>query len=64
MRSMWAITEFIFIGIEVDTYNTALMDLGSGVCDGLVVDSGLANYLAIENEDLKLLNKSIAGYNH
>lgn len=22
MRGMWAITEFIFIGIEVDTYNT------------------------------------------
>ena len=50
--------------VEVDTYNTALMDLDSGVCDGLVVDSGLANYLAIENEDLKLLNKSIAHENY
>lgn len=50
--------------IEVDTYYTALMDLDSGVCDGIIVDSGLANYLVIENEDLKLLNKSIAHENY
>lgn len=50
--------------VEVDGYNTALMDLNSGVCDGIVVDSGLANYLAIENKDLKLLNKSIAQENY
>ena len=50
--------------IEVDTYYTALMDLDSGVCDGIIVDSGLADYLVIENEDLKLLNKSIAHENY
>lgn len=49
---------------EVDGYNTALMDLDSGVCDGIIVDSGLANYLVIENKDLKLLNKSIAEENY
>ena len=50
--------------VEVDTYYTALMDLDSGVCDGIIVDSGLANYLVIKNEDLKLLNKSIAHENY
>ena len=33
---------------QVDNYNTAFMDLDSGVCDAVIADSGSANYLAVE----------------
>lgn len=33
---------------QVDNYNTAFMDLDSGVCDAVIADSGIANYLAVE----------------
>lgn len=33
---------------QVDTYNTAFTDLDSGVCDAVIADSGIANYLAVE----------------
>lgn len=46
---------------EVDGYDTAFMDLETGVCDVVILDSGLANYLIFEKyNDTKLLNDSIS----
>ena len=46
---------------EVDGYDTALMDLQSGVCDVVILDCGLANYLITEKyTDTKLLNETIS----
>ena len=46
---------------EVDGYDTALMDLQSGVCDVVIADSGLAYYLVTEKyPDTKILNESLS----
>ena len=45
---------------EVDIYDTAMMDLESGVCDGVIADSGIAQYIVVEKyPDCKVLNESI-----
>ena len=33
---------------QVDGYDTAFMNLDSGMCDVVIADSGLANYLVVE----------------
>ena len=46
---------------EVDTYDTAMMDLESGVCEGVVADNGIAYYIVAEKyPDCKILNESIS----
>jgi polar amino acid transport system substrate-binding protein len=46
---------------EVDTYDTAMMDLQSGVCKGVIADSGIANYIVVEKcPNCKILNESIS----
>jgi polar amino acid transport system substrate-binding protein len=48
---------------EVDSYDAALMDLESGVCDAVICDSGLGYYKIVENfdgKDLDVLNQSIS----
>ena len=48
---------------EVDGYDTALMDLESGVCDAVICDSGLGYYKVVEEfngADLKVLNETIS----
>ncbi len=48
---------------EVDGYDTALMDLESGVCDAVICDSGLGYYKVVEEfngADLKVLDETIS----
>ena len=46
---------------EVDTYDTAMMNLQSGVCKGVIADSGIAYYIVVEKyPDCKILNESIS----
>lgn len=48
---------------EVDGYDTALMDLESGVCDATICDSGLAYYKIVErynSENFKVLDNPIS----
>lgn len=46
---------------EVDTYDTALMNLQSGICNGVIADSGIADYMVVEKySDCKILNESIS----
>ena len=46
---------------EVDGYDTALMNLQSGVCDLVIADSGLAYYLVVEKyPDTKILNENFS----
>lgn len=48
---------------EVDGYDTALMDLESGVCDAVICDSGLGYYKVAEKfqgKDLEVLNDTIS----
>ncbi|MBQ2666309.1 transporter substrate-binding domain-containing protein [Methanobrevibacter sp.] len=48
---------------EVDGYDTALMDLESGVCDAVICDSGLGYYKITErfnNENFKVLDDTIS----
>ena len=48
---------------EVDGYDTALMDLESGVCDAVICDNGLGYYKVVEEfngADLKVLNETIS----
>lgn len=46
---------------EVDTYDTAMMNLQSGVCKGVIADSGIANYIVVEKcPNCKILNESIS----
>lgn len=46
---------------EVDGYDTAFMDLNTGVCDVIIADSGLARYLIAEKYPYaKILNESIS----
>ena len=46
---------------EVDGYNTAFMDLESGVCDVIIIDSGLGRYMVAEKyTDAKILNQSLS----
>lgn len=51
-----------FAGIvEVDGYDTWLMDLDSGVCDAVIADYGIANYILAEKyPNCKILNESIS----
>jgi polar amino acid transport system substrate-binding protein len=45
---------------EVDTYDTAFMDLETGACDGVIADGGIANYIVVEKyPDSKILNDTI-----
>lgn len=45
---------------EVDNYDTAMMDLQAGVCDGVIADGGIANYIVVEKyPDSKVINESI-----
>ena len=45
---------------EVDGYDSAFMDLTSGVCDVIIVDKGLANYFKAERyHNATILNESI-----
>ena len=49
---------------EVDGYDTALMDLESGVCDAVICDSGLGYYKVVEEfngADFKVLDESLFG---
>ena len=48
---------------QVDGYDTALMDLESGVCDAVICDSGLGYYKVVEEfngADLKVLDETIS----
>ncbi len=48
---------------EVDGYDSALMDLESGVCDAVICDSGLGYYKIVEKfngKDLEILNDTIS----
>ena len=48
---------------EVDGYDTALMDLESGVCDAVICDSGLGYFKVVEEfngADFKVLDESIS----
>ena len=48
---------------EVDGYDTALMDLESGVCDAGICDNGLGYYKVVEEfngADLKVLDETIS----
>ena len=46
---------------EVDNYDTAFMDLETGVCDGVIADGGLANYIvAGKYPDAKILDENIS----
>lgn len=46
---------------EVDGYDTAMMDLDSGVCDAVIADYGIANYIVAEKHpECKILNESIS----
>ncbi|WP_407424463.1 amino acid ABC transporter substrate-binding protein [Methanobrevibacter sp.] len=45
---------------EVDRYDTALMNLQAGICDVVILDNGMANYLAAKHDDIKLLNDPIS----
>ena len=46
---------------QVDSYDTAFMDLESGVCDVIIIDSGLGRYLVSEkHNDTKILNQTIS----
>ena len=46
---------------SVADYNTALMDLESGACDAVVMDSGIAEYkINTEKKAFRLLDESIA----
>ena len=46
---------------EVDGYNTALVDLQSGICDVVIADCGIANYLVFEKyPDCKILNETLS----
>ena len=45
---------------EVDRYDTALMNLQAGVCDVVILDNGMANYLALKHDDVKLLNDPVS----
>ena len=47
---------------QVDNYDTAFMDLDSGVCDAIIADNGFANYKIIEKNCVgkyKILNESL-----
>ncbi|AMD18337.1 ABC transporter substrate-binding protein [Methanobrevibacter sp. YE315] len=47
---------------QVDGYDTAFMDLDSGVCDAIIVDNGLANYKIVEKNCVgkyKILNETL-----
>ncbi|WP_405275344.1 transporter substrate-binding domain-containing protein [Methanobrevibacter sp.] len=45
---------------EVDNYDTALIDLESGVCDAVIADYGIANYIVVEKyPDCKILNETL-----
>ncbi len=46
---------------EVDNYDTALLDLDAGICDAVILDYGIANYLVVEKyPNCKILNESIS----
>ena len=48
---------------EVDGYDSALMDLESGVCDAVICDSGLGYYKVTEKfkgSDLEVLNETLS----
>lgn len=46
---------------EVDGYDTAFMDLESGVCDVIIIDSGLGRYMVSEKyTDAKILNETLS----
>lgn len=45
---------------QVDGYDTALMDLDTGICDVVIADIGLANYLVEKYPNTKLLNDTIS----
>ena len=45
---------------EVASYNEALVDLNSGLCDAVIVDYGIANYMVVEkHSDCKILNETL-----
>ncbi len=46
---------------EVDGYDTAFMDLESGVCDVIIIDSGLGRYMVNEKfTDAKILDQPLS----
>ncbi len=45
---------------SVADYNTALMDLESGICDAVAMDIGVANYKVAENDKLVMLDTPVA----
>ena len=46
--------------VSVGDYNTALMDLESGICDAVAMDIGVAQYKVAENDKLVMLDTPIA----
>lgn len=45
---------------EVASYNEALVDLNSGLCDAVIVDYGIANYIVVEKQpNYKILNETL-----
>lgn len=45
---------------EVNTYNDAMIDLNSGLCDAVIADYGIANYMVVEkHSDCKILNETL-----
>lgn len=46
---------------EVDNYDTAMLNLKAGICDAIILDYGIANYLVAEKyPDCKILDESIS----
>ena len=46
---------------QVDGYDTAFMDLESGVCDVIIIDSGLGRYMVSEKfTNAKILNQTVS----
>lgn len=44
---------------EVDNYDTAMLNLKAGICDAIILDYGIANYLVAEKyPDCKILDES------
>ena len=46
--------------VSVADYNTALIDLESGICDAVAMDIGVAKYKVAENDKLVMLDTPIA----
>ncbi len=55
-----ALTDSFASLTEISDYETALMDLETGVCDAVAMDEGVARTKMTQNENLKILDDIIA----